>query len=482
MKMKQTKNVARPSGLLTEIEAALEVGMSPTLLRWLTKNPPKAKSDRTLPCHVEDGEYFYARQALREFDAFLAEAWPHKPGKRPHVPAGIREEIKLEAYCECAVCHNMNDGEAAHIVPVAGTLCNHPKNLIWMCPSHHTGYDFGHRVHATLNRSTVKVIKERLTQLSARIWRIEHRAEGAVLSLVKEIEATRSRLAKARDSIGKAALVTHGAHVLSELQKAAKGGGARPSSRGSKLKGLDDFVESVGRAASRKTSAEGSVLTAMSEISTAKEKFLAQGSLVECPACHGNGAYGRYDTCQVCDGEGVMEAADASEIDPADFREVGCPLCKGKGSFGRYDECPVCLGDGSIENRLLEDFDRSDFEDIECPKCKGSGHDRSDRDCPICGGDGTVEKRALEDLDLAEYDDDQCPLCKGSGHFRDYDACPVCGGDGSLERRHAHDVDLSDFDLVKCPRCKGRGDNGDHTCRHCDGSGTVERRSLQDHD
>jgi hypothetical protein len=110
------------SNALTEIDAAILVVLSPLLLRWLTKHPPKPGSPRRLPFTERNGEYFYDRGALLDFNVFLRAKWPHKAGVRPHVPVGIRREIQLEAHSTCAVCPNMNDGEGAHIEAVATSL------------------------------------------------------------------------------------------------------------------------------------------------------------------------------------------------------------------------------------------------------------------------------------------------------------------------------------------------------------------------
>src|ERR1051325_228887 len=106
---------------LSEYEAAATVGMSPTLLRWFTKYAPKSGDSRKLKIAKEDkGIIFFEEQELLSFNEWLRLPWPHKPGKRPPIPTGIRTEIKVEANGACALCQMNGDAcEAAHLDPVS---------------------------------------------------------------------------------------------------------------------------------------------------------------------------------------------------------------------------------------------------------------------------------------------------------------------------------------------------------------------------
>jgi len=131
--------------LLSEYQAAAVSGLSPELLRWLTKNAPKQGVSRKLKVAEVKGEtYFYDEEELLSFNSWLKSPWPHKEGKRPHIPTAIRREIKNEANGECAMCHSHKDTcEAAHLDPVSKSNNNHPENLLWLCSNHHTAYDGG---------------------------------------------------------------------------------------------------------------------------------------------------------------------------------------------------------------------------------------------------------------------------------------------------------------------------------------------------
>ena len=131
--------MANKQKLLSEYEAAATVGMSPTLLRWFTSHAPKSGDPRKLKIAKEvNGVVFFEEKELLSFNDWLRLPWPHKPGKRPNIPAGIRKEIEVEANGECAICNKNGDTcEAAHLNPVAKTKCNHPEELLNLLKSPH---------------------------------------------------------------------------------------------------------------------------------------------------------------------------------------------------------------------------------------------------------------------------------------------------------------------------------------------------------
>jgi HNH endonuclease len=131
--------------ILDEFRAAALIGMSPELLRYLTSHQVKWKDKRILTVAQKNDETFYFEESeLKAYDAWLRGPWPSEKGKRPPLPHPIRDEIRLEANLECALCKSSGQaGEAAHIVPVAKSKSNHPHNLIWLCANHHTKLDNG---------------------------------------------------------------------------------------------------------------------------------------------------------------------------------------------------------------------------------------------------------------------------------------------------------------------------------------------------
>jgi hypothetical protein len=113
--------------LLSEYEAAATVGMSPTLLRWFASYAAKSGDSRKLKiAKEENGIVFFEEQELLSFNDWLRLPWPHKPGKRPNIPVGIREEIKAEANGACA------DEENAEFVKSFKTTLHYHKRRLWV--------------------------------------------------------------------------------------------------------------------------------------------------------------------------------------------------------------------------------------------------------------------------------------------------------------------------------------------------------------
>lgn len=109
------------SNLLSEYQAAALLGMSPELLRYLATHQVKWKDSRKLAVAKEfNGALYFDESELKDYDSWLRSLWPAKDNKRPGLPEAIREEIRLEANMECALCKSSGQaGEAAHIDPVA---------------------------------------------------------------------------------------------------------------------------------------------------------------------------------------------------------------------------------------------------------------------------------------------------------------------------------------------------------------------------
>jgi hypothetical protein len=414
-------------GKLSAIGAALLVRMSPDLLRWFTEHAPKKGSARKLPFVKRTGLYFYRRKDLEAFDTFLRQPWPHTPGNRPPVPVGIRREIRLEAHSGCAVCHHGNDGEAAHIVAVASSLNNHPENLIWLCPNHHTRYDKGHKLHVDLNGTEIRAIKARLVDSQIRYWRLEQAAGRKVLLFIKDIQDLRASM-KRLPLKEQAAFLPHAESF------------ARAASKKLGLSGRRGAVSSGGEAY-RKLTADVAAAVSHKEsfddvakdVTSARERYQAATNTIECRLCSGRGYHAGDGSCPACDGDGVIEKSVASNLDWSAFDDVTCPLCEGTGSYADHADCPYCGGDGTVEKRWADQFDPSRFRQVRCPLCKGKKSFRDYDDCPFCGGDGTVEDHRATSADLSPWELVRCPACRG----RTSSECHACEGEGKVERRHA---------------------------------------------
>ncbi len=349
--------------LLTEIEAAMKVRMSPQLLRWFTQNAPKFGINRKLKFVRQNSEYFYDKDELISFDRFLKKAWPHTPGKRPRTPVGIREEIKIESHCECAVCHNEHSGNAAHIKAVSKSHNNHPHNLIWLCQNHHTSYDRGYKTHSTLDGSTIRFLKKTLLNTQVRKWRIEHRAIQSLLLLTNDIDSIRTALQDQKLVVIHPALLIVAEKTIERLRENAL----------ERLQASPDpeQMEQI---------TEDQEFTETIADSLREKDFHSPGTLNEV----------------------VDDIVEARNHYLEDTGSIECPLCKGSG-YHRSRVCPICEGDGAVDKEDIGYIDLSGFEDEECPLCKGSGYHRS-RTCPICEGDGAVDKEGLDHIDLSEYE------------------------------------------------------------------------------
>jgi len=120
-------------------------------LKYLTQQCPKHGENRTLPFREVDGTIFIEEAELFGYQRYLNGKWPiPKDQTRPPMREAIAEDVKAESHYACAICGNGNHGELAHINAVADGACNSPDNLLYLCPNHHTAYDYGHKVSANV--------------------------------------------------------------------------------------------------------------------------------------------------------------------------------------------------------------------------------------------------------------------------------------------------------------------------------------------
>jgi DnaJ-class molecular chaperone len=352
------------------------------------------------------------------------------------------------------------------------SYCNHPHNLLWMCPSHHTAYDHGHRIHANLKKDVVRAYKTMLQEGQLRRWRIERRATHELLLLIQDLETARMLLADSTKIDVRKGVEAYATRVLEEVESRATAVTAAPAP----TKPTPRVVAYAKLARTVATAVKARRSEALEALSVAKAGYLRDAEEAACPLCDGKGSYGRYETCPVCGGDAVVDAKKAASIDVAAYASTTCPLCSGSGHFRDYDRCPECGGEGELSSGDAEQVDLTAYRKQECPLCGGKGgYGEYDR-CPECGGEGKMERRHAERVDLHAYEAIECPLCEGSGTYGFRHSCPVCEGATTVERNVLRQVDVRDYELVECPRCDGNGDGGE--CRACDGRGKVERQEL----
>jgi len=115
-------------------EAACHLDMTVKLLKWFTRNAVKGEK----LIEVTPGNFDLTE--LNKFNEHLKAKWPTR-----NVPAGISYELKREAKGICGNCqqHSFNL-EEAHIDRKGREVtdyCQHPHNLILLCPTCHKRYD-----------------------------------------------------------------------------------------------------------------------------------------------------------------------------------------------------------------------------------------------------------------------------------------------------------------------------------------------------
>lgn len=463
---------------LTEIEASILLRISPTLLRWLTGHAPKHNSKRKLFFTEKDGEYFYDEDELRAFDQFLREPWP-KPAtaQRAHVPEGITREIKIEANHKCAFCEYTNSGEGAHIDAVNNGGCNHPHNLIWCCPNHHTEYDRGYKIGTLVKKDHVIFLKEMLLDARLRHWRIELRAVSHFLAIIEDLRKISDHLDRKEYAALRPKLVELAANLVETAVKSAETDSRQHETSAPSFARYAKKIAALSLVDQEVTSA---VLEQTAHtIDEATEEYLDESDLASCPLCKGNGDHNRH-RCPVCRGEGTVGKDQVDEIDLLPYKQVKCPLCKGSGDHNRF-ECPICFGVRTIDEQDLAEVDLKPFAQTECPLCKGSG-DHNRFECSVCNGVGTVDEGLAETVDLTPYEQIKCPVCDGRGHRNGGKECPPCRGTGEIDEGLLESLDISQYDLVRCPACSGKGDRKGRECEFCGGTGKADRGDAENFD
>ena len=104
----------------------MDVATTPTLLRWFTGHAPKSGDPRKLMiAKEENGIVFFEEQDLLSFNEWLRLPWPHKPGKRPNIPAGIYQASALSKISPFVL--SKTDPHQEHDLPVGKTVSSTPK-------------------------------------------------------------------------------------------------------------------------------------------------------------------------------------------------------------------------------------------------------------------------------------------------------------------------------------------------------------------
>jgi DnaJ-class molecular chaperone len=461
--------MARKKKLVSEYEAAATVGMSPTLLRWFTSHAPKSGDPRKLKiAKEENGVVFFEEQELLSFNDWLRLPWPHKPGKRPNIPTGIRTEIEVEANGACAICNsNAETCEAAHLNPVSKTKCNHPEELLNLCSNHHTQYDDGRYGPDKKNADFVKSFKAILHYHKRRLWVMQDEVGRKLFLVLADCERLGEEMKKAKTPDQTKAIERIAKASLAELPQMA------PVSHTDPYYAAYKAIE-TGLSSLKVPRKKAELAAQLKQAKKIKKEYVAALGYVACPLCNASGYYDGAD-CPVCGGDREIDKEISERVDLAEYEKVDCPLCQGDGKLDGED-CPECGGEGDMQRRFAEQVDLRHYEAVDCPLCYGKGRFHGEQ-CPECHGDKEMRRHAAEQIDVRQYDDVDCPLCEGSGSYEGED-CPVCRGDRQIPRHAAEQVEVEQYKKVMCPLCKGRHDG----CQLCGGEGEVYKGDADNFD
>jgi DnaJ-class molecular chaperone len=494
--------------LISEFEAAQLIKLSPSLLRWFTSYDAKGDGLK-LKFELKDGLYHYDRKTLLDFNANLQTPWKKPPtGTRPTIPTGIKDEIKLEAYYMCPVCHT-NSGEIAHIEPVNTTLNNHPHNLIFLCPNHHTVYDYGYKFN-NIKKRDVRLFKHKLLLFQLIQWGLQSKILDSYLAVIFKINLVKELEEDFLKGIDAEAFQKIFALFVKKIKKIKQ--------QSSTDKGIKEIISSVDTTKfitpkeiaysylPTKAKAQAVITqdpdfkacplcdthgsTEYFEICPVCEgdgyvnenRFidLDKYDLEECPLCNGDGYTPEFETCPPCGGEGKLTREQISNIDFDKFDYEPCSICDGDGYTKDFDECPPCQGTGKLtkEQIALIDFEKYEFED--CPLCDGKGSTKEFDPCPPCDGTGRLTNERIRQINFDQYDQQDCPLCNGRGSTKDFDSCPPCDGEGRLTLQQIQNINFDLYEFQECPTCKGKGyTKQDDTCRSCGGEGKLTLQQIQ---
>lgn len=473
--------------LLSIVESAARVGYSVELLEYLTKNCPKYGETRTLPCREIDGHTFIDESDLLSYQRYLNERWPIPDGlKRPPLRAAIIKDVKEESHYGCAICGDCNHGEIAHIYPVADAAYNGPDNLLYLCPNHHTAYDYGHKVASNIRREVVDSAKTMKRESRRRMLRYEANAAKAMFGLIQQIKKIIERLGNEGSADLREVGVTEMKALLAQVSEASTAANADAkkdidhSSVELELTKIAPKIAALAGAGANAKSEHELQMTA-SEVVAASNKVIIDLGEVECPHCAGSGQRGMAGSlCSFCGGSCYVATDVAKDYNADEIDEVDCPRCGGHCKTGwAGDFCAYCKGDGFVTQDESDDYDPDEMDEVTCPRCDGKGQvGWGGSLCSVCNGSCFIPREEAADYDLEKIDEVECPRCSGKGQTGwTGNLCLYCKGDGFVSEEQKQAFDPDNLDEINCPRCDGKGQIGwgNSVCPYCNGACTVSR-------
>ena len=205
--------------LLTALEAAYYLGITPELLFSYTKWPCGAKSRRLLTTE-SDGQVYFNQEEIDDFDRYLRKPWVDGDSPRIPVPKFIITHLRAESSNQCTRCGSGIGVETAHIDAWETSRSHHHDNLIRICSQCHNEYD----KHKSLSRDVLRAIKDKVVArtrailarsmnpvkrqfISPRPERVFVGRSKDLEGLREELEASRTVLIRGTGGIGKTQLL-----------------------------------------------------------------------------------------------------------------------------------------------------------------------------------------------------------------------------------------------------------------------------------
>lgn len=467
------------------VEAAMLLGFRPETIEYLVKTCPKKGQDKKLAAVKSDLGLLFDEAALLAYDTYLSEAWPMpEKGTRPYIPKAFQDDVKEEAHLGCAICGHMDNGEIAHIDPVATTLNNSPKNLIYLCPNHHTKYDYGFKAASKVTLEEIRAAKLVKRASRNRVLKYEANATRLLQALIRNLKDIEKSLKGDASENMKSIYLSEMKTLLDSIPALTKK--ADDEAKADKL--TTEPEKELAKHAPKLAALASSVSTSSNEsdlrskalgVVAEVDEILIDIDEVNCPRCSGRGMYGLAgDFCAYCKGSCVVSQAEFDAYDPDEIDEVACPRCGGRGMTGlSSDICAYCKGSSVVSREEAQDYDAFAVDEVNCPRCDGRGQYGLAGDlCGYCKGSCFVSQAMHDAYDPEKIDEVECPRCNGHGQYGlAGDLCAYCKGSCFVSHKMREDYDPDDIDEVTCPRCAGRGTTGyvGDTCALCKGSTFV---------
>jgi hypothetical protein len=467
------------------IEAAMLLGFRPETIEYLVKSCPKKGEDRKLAAIKSELGLMFDEAKLLEYDSYLADPWPMpEKGHRPYIPKAIQDDVKDESHFGCAICGHMDSGEIAHIDPVATTLNNSPRNLIYLCPNHHTKYDYGFKATSNITIDEIRAAKLVKRSSRNRVFKYEANATRLLQALIRSLKEFEKSLSGDASENMKSIYLSEMHTLLASIPALTKK--SNEESKADKLttepeKELAKLAPKLAALASALTTSESEkdVRSKAAGVVAEVDEILIEIDEVNCPHCEGRGQYGLAgDFCAYCNGSCVVSQDKFEAYDPDEIDEVNCPRCDGRGTIGlNSDMCAYCKGSCVVSHEQADEYDPNEIDEVNCPRCEGRGQSGLVGDqCAYCKGSCVVSQAAHDSYNPDEIDEVNCPRCEGRGQYgMGGDFCAYCKGSCVVSQDKFDAYDPDEIDEVTCPRCYGRGTTGlvGDTCALCNGSSVV---------